>query len=277
MNIDQFQQAGQDLYHRLHLPTYPVAVKFIKSEDEIPKAVMRPSAMDQKWSLCQAYTYARRWGWHSAMTEKDNFCVPASAMHHWVDVTAEEFIESQVHQGWHKDRRAEQNRYDFAMGMFKGPEGEKLLLKAREYLGFICSPLPQSIVEPDTVMVYGDGSHIMHIIHALCFNYKLPVISSFEGFGETCAKGGLVPFINGRPQVVIPGMGDRAFAGIADNEIAIGFPAGLLDEVLGNMFKTGGEMNIGLPLKSLLPMGLSESITPGFGYLRKVVDDKKSK
>ncbi|MCP4578813.1 MAG: DUF169 domain-containing protein [Deltaproteobacteria bacterium] len=277
MDLNKFQQAGKNLYHQLHLPTYPVAIKFIKSEDEIPEGVVRPTAMDQKWSLCQAYTYARRWGWHSAMTEKDNFCVPASAMHHWVDVTAEEFIQSQVNQGWHKDLQAEKNRYDFAMGIFKGPQGEKLLARVREYIGFICSPLPQTVVEPDTVMVYGDGSHIMHIIHALCYDYKQPVLSSFEGFGETCAKGGLIPFITGRPQVVIPGMGDRAFAGIADDEIAIGFPAGLLDEVLENMFKTGGEMNIGLPLKSLMAMGLNESITPGFGYLRKIVDEKKKK
>ena len=37
MDLEGFREIGNDLYHRLHLPTYPVAIKFIKSEDEIPK------------------------------------------------------------------------------------------------------------------------------------------------------------------------------------------------------------------------------------------------
>ena len=33
------------------------------------------------------------------MTEKDNFCVPSSASHQWVDVSMEELLESRVRQG----------------------------------------------------------------------------------------------------------------------------------------------------------------------------------
>jgi len=77
MDLESFHELGNDLYHRLHLPTYPVAIKFIKKEDEIPKEAIRPSAGGQKWSLCQAFTYARRMGLHSAMTDDDNFCVPS--------------------------------------------------------------------------------------------------------------------------------------------------------------------------------------------------------
>ena len=272
MNPDDYCKAGDELYHRLHLLTYPVAIKYIKDESEIPAQAVRPSAGGQKWSLCQAFTYARRWGMHSAMTEKDNFCVPASAMHQWVDVSPDDFIESQVRQGWHADRKAEENRYAAYLLMFGGPGGRERMEKARQYIGFICSPLHQTIVEPDTVMVYGDGAHVMHLVQALCFDYTFPVMSSFEGFGETCAKGGLVPFITGRPQVVIPGMGDRAFAGIQDHEIGVSFPGGMIQMVLDNLFKTGGGQNIGCPLKTLMPIGLTESITPGFEFLRKKVD-----
>ena len=147
--------------------------------------------------------------------------------------------------------------------------------KAQAHCGFICSPLHQTRVEPDTVLVFGDGTHITHLIHAICFRYKRPVSTSFEGFGESCVKGGLLSFITGMPQVVIPGMGDRAFAGISENEIAMGLPAALLPRVMADLFKTGGAMNIGQPVKTLLPNGLTESITPGFQYLRTIVDGKK--
>jgi uncharacterized protein (DUF169 family) len=274
MNLEQIKKVGEELYHKLHLPTYPVGITYIKKEEDIPKQAVRPSTMGQKWSLCQAITYARRHGWHVAMTADDNFCVPASAFHKWVDVSEEDLIESQVQQGWHKDRAAEQNRFNFFKGLFAGPEGEKTLKKMQEYMGFVCSPLHQAIMEPDSIVVFGDGTHVNHMIQALCFDYSMPVMSAFEGFGETCFKGGLVPFITGRPQVVIPGMGDRAFAGISPEELAVGLPTSQLSVVVENLFKTGGNMNIGQPAKTLLAMGLDESITPGFTFLKSKVDQK---
>ena len=268
MDLEQFKKAGEELYHKLHLPTFPVGITYIKSEDEIPEQAVRPSAMDQKWSLCQAFTYARRHGWHVAMTAADNFCVPASAFHKWVDVSDEDLLESQVQQGWHKDRAAEQNRLNLYNSLFSGPEGEKTLEKNKKYTGFVCSPLHQAMMAPDAVTIFGDGSHINHIIQALCYDYTLPVMSAFEGFGETCFKGAFIPFVTGRAQVVIPGAGDRAFAGISTEELAVGLPAAQLSVIAENLFKTGGNMNIGQPVKTLLPMSLDESITPGFSYLR---------
>ena len=50
MNLTDFQKLGQELYDKLHLPTYPVAITYIKSEDEIPAQAMRPSAMNQQFS-----------------------------------------------------------------------------------------------------------------------------------------------------------------------------------------------------------------------------------
>jgi len=113
MNVEQIRKNGEKLYNKLHLPTWPVGITYIKKEVDIPEQAVRPSSMGQKWSLCQAVTYARRHGWHVAMTADDNFCVSASAYHKWVDVSDEDLIESQVQQGWHKDRNSEQNRFNF--------------------------------------------------------------------------------------------------------------------------------------------------------------------
>ena len=106
------------------------------------------------------------------------------------------------------------------------------------------------------------------MIHALCYEYTTVVHSFFEGFGETCFKGGLLPFVLDSPQVVLPGMGDRSFAGIGDNELALGMPSHSLFPLLENLFKSGGVMNMGYPARTLLPMDISERITPGFQFLR---------
>ena len=275
MELKDYQEMGKNLYHRLHLPTYPVAIKYIKSEDEIPDKVVRPSTGGQQWSLCQAITYARRWGWHSAMTEKDNFCVPSSASHQWVDVTLEELLESQVRQGWRKDQAAEERHFaHVAETRFAGQEGTERYEKMRQYIGCVYSPLTETIIEPDSVIIYGDGSHLTHMIQALSYDYTEPIASSFNGFGESCYKGCLWPFISGQAQVVIPGMGDRAFSGTSESEIALGIPSTLLKSLTEYLFKSGGDKNMGLPVKPLLAMGLTSSITPGFKYLRDIVDNK---
>ncbi len=125
------------------------------------------------------------------------------------------------------------------------------------------------------MLVYGNAENVTHIIQALAYRGEHFPVSTFEGFGESCMKGGLVPFLTGVPQVVIPGMGDRTFSGTFDYEIAIGFPAALLPQVVEDLFRTGGRLNMGLPVRTLLPTGITESITPGFQYLREKIKEGK--
>lgn len=54
-------------------------------------------------------------------------------------------------------------------------------------------------------------------------------------------------------------VGDRAFSGIYDYEIAIGVPEKLVFDVSANLFLTGGRLNMGKPVKTLLPQSLTEN------------------
>ncbi len=72
-SIEDYQQTGKEIWNDLRLSTNPVAIKYIKDESEIPDHFLRPSKNGESWSLCQAFTYARRNQEHSAMTKEDNF------------------------------------------------------------------------------------------------------------------------------------------------------------------------------------------------------------
>jgi uncharacterized protein (DUF169 family) len=120
---------------------------------------------------------------------------------------------------------------------------------------------------PDSILIYGNGFQITHIIQALSYEHKHVPTSKFEGFEESYVKGGLLPFLTQKPEVVIPGAGDRSFGAVSEDEIAVGTPANLIFYVMENLFKTGGNMNIGYPMKQILPMNLTEKLTPGFKYL----------
>ena len=269
-SIEEYQKAGEDIFHKLHLDSYPVSIKYIKDiENDIPLGVRRPIDQGEKMSICQAFTYARRFGRKLCITAADNFCTPSSVAHGWVPLTLEEFTESQIRQKWSKDvesekRRAEQN---YARN-FKN-------LIELAYRGVIVSPLQETPIIPDSILIYCDGVKLTYIINALSYEHKRKyrIQSTFEGFGESCSKGGLMPFITRKAQIVIPGTGDRSFAGIQDHELGIGMPADFIFYVLDNLFQTGAGQGLKFPLRQVLPR-LNENITPGFKYMREVIDKK---
>jgi uncharacterized protein (DUF169 family) len=271
--LSDYRKAGQELLSQLRLATFPLAIKYIQDISEVSPKTVRPSQSGQKWALCQAITYVRRWGWKVAMTADDNFCTPSSVGHGWVDVSQEDLLQSQLFQAWHKDIEAEIKRQKHNRDII----GEANWPKLRKYKGVVISPLHEASTIPDSVLVFGNGENITHIIHALTYEGENYPTSSFEGFGETCMKGGLVPFVTGVPQIVIPGMGDRTFSGVYDYEIAIGMPGPLVFTAVQNLLKTGGKLNLGNPVKTLLATGITESITPGFKYIRDKIDASNKK
>jgi uncharacterized protein (DUF169 family) len=268
--IEDYRKAGEELFNRMHLQTYPVSVKYIKDiETEIPPGVERPIDKGEKMSICQAFTYARRWNKKLCITADDNFCTPSSVGHGWVPLTLEEFTESQIRQKWTKDEKAEKRR---AEHMYKNNFKNIIELA---YRGVIVSPLYDTPVIPDAITVFCDGPQITAIIHALNYEHKRKyrIQSTFEGFGETCAKGGMMPFITRKAQIVIPGMGDRSFAGIQNHELAIGMPADFIFYILENLYQTGAGQGIKFPLRTSIPK-LTENLTPGFRYMREIIDKK---
>jgi uncharacterized protein (DUF169 family) len=110
-SLEDYQKAGEEIFNRLHLNTYPLSIKYIRDvEKEIPTGVKRPIDSGEKMSICQAFTQARSFGSQLCITSADNFCTPSSVAHGWVPLSMEEFTESQIRQKWTKDAQAEKRR-----------------------------------------------------------------------------------------------------------------------------------------------------------------------
>jgi uncharacterized protein (DUF169 family) len=271
--LEEYRQAGKSVYDKLHLQTYPVAVKYIKDLAEVPAGSIRPKDLGQQSSLCQAFTYARRFGFSIVMTSEDNVCTASTAWHRWDEATADEIIESQIRQGWHKDLEAETGVWNLYIKRW----GKNYPDKLKGHIGFVCAPLHDAKLIPDAVLIYGNSLNLMHIIHAMVYDGRDFPSSDFSGFGESCQKGALVPYLTGVPQIVIPGFGDHSIAGTHETEIAIGMPAELIFKVDANLFLTGGGMNVGQPPHTMLAMSLTDGITPGWPYLREIFEENKKK
>ncbi len=273
--IEDYQRAGTEIYEKLHLSTLPVGVKYIRDESEIPEGVRRPVNEGQKMSLCQCFTQSRRFSEKWALMAVDNFCTPMTTSMGWVKLTQEELLESQIRQGWHSDKESEKKAVTGSSMTGSSDQKGRELLAKQGYRGLISVPLDETPIIPDSILIYGTPVKITYIIHALAFEKrsKYEIKTSFMGFGESCVKGTLMPLLLQKPQIVIPGTGDRSFCGIQDWEVAIGLPSKHIFYVLENLFKTGRNQGLKLPLRQIIPR-LDENITPGFKYLAPIIEKK---
>jgi uncharacterized protein (DUF169 family) len=273
MDLKRVHQAANELYDRLRLATVPVAVRYLQDLSEIPDGFVRPSQRGQTWSLCQAFTHARKHRMNVAMTAEDNFCLASTLAHGWFKLPLEDLIQSQRLNLWRKDMEAELAAQSLFMDLVSPQSRETM----KNHVGFLVSPLNAVPFVPDSVLIYGNPAQVTHLIQALTYDGKHLCVSPFNGFGESCIKGALLPHVTGKPQVVIPGAGDRAFSGTGDDETALGMPAAALFSVQENLFRSGGPFNLGYPARAPLVAHLTEDILPGWSYIRKRLEQEKKK
>ena len=266
--LEDYQKVGQEFYDKLRLLTFPLAIKYIKDESEIPNEIglIRPSKIGQKFSLCQAFTMARRWGRTVVMTFEDNHCITSSFVHGWEYMPGKQILKSQIISKYHSGPNAELS-VQLLFGQYLNKDSME---KVKGNIGFIVSPLNKTNIIPDVILCYGNPAQMTHIIHALEYEGRNLVKDQFFlGYGESCIKGVLIPYISNQVQVVLPGTGDRTLSMTTEDEMAIGFPAKKLFYIMKNLFKSAYKFNMGMPSKFMLidlPDGMGP---PAFRFLKR--------
>ena len=86
--MEQWMQMGRKLRELVNPSTMPVAVKFLKEEDQIPVKARRPLRdLKVKMAPCQGAAMARRYGWTVAFTREDQGCAIAAHTYGWERVS----------------------------------------------------------------------------------------------------------------------------------------------------------------------------------------------
>lgn len=199
--VKNYNEYGIFIESSLALKTSPLAVKMIKTEDEIPEGALRPERdRGYHWAQCQAFSVSRFQDKTVAMLKEDNWC--------WGPL--------------------------FAYGLIKPEIGEKFpelendlktipMFEYGKYTGIVCAPLKECIFEPDVIMIYSDAAQLRHMLHVLSFIGEGTVTSPVYPVAS-CALS-VVPAFNGESCITLPDPGEvgRAFA--KDEEIIYSFPA----------------------------------------------------
>jgi uncharacterized protein (DUF169 family) len=203
--IKEYNSYGEELENRLKLRTFPVAVKMLEKEDDIPEGAFRPK-MDKGIHLaqCQAFAMSRRDGMTVAMLKEDNWCFAPLIAYGLVDKPDDPEIQR-----------------------FLGfPRFER-----DKYIGVVTAPLKSAGFEPDLILVYSDMSQMRTMLMPLHFFGEEPVVNS-HFFPPSCAHV-IVPVINENQFLAAPpDIGEDMRAMVGKDKIILSIPKDKLGEIV---------------------------------------------
>ena len=228
--MERLRELGLKLTATLKLKSLPVGVSYLKEGNEPPSGARRPGDRGMRATLCQAMTWARIYGWTVAMGRRDNLCIPGGLAVNLLKSTR--FSNSQVlsrfmvEVGWVSPEKAEEQ------------EWHTLDL---EYHTLLLEPLTKAQREPQLVVIYGDPSQIVKLIHGYSYSTGKGVIAKTSG-RVACSDYLVAPLTSRTPIVTIPGTGDRVFSGTQDHEMVLAMPFHLLETTAHGLEKAGAQV-----------------------------------
>jgi len=270
-----YHQLGRTFIDRLKLTTHPIAVKMIHPDEEAPQDALRPATVfGAEVPACLVYTYCRRSGLSFYLTKDDIACKPI-VLYFGLDELPE---PDDLYRTW-----ADCAGYKRNMDAEKKSRADDTRFAPFQFKGFVVSPLHQTLVKPDLVMVFCSPLVLSHLILAATYDGE-NIVSRFNGMESSCKEGIIRTYATRSCQVVSPGMGDRIMAGVQDHEMIFSIPESQLEKVAANLFLSGNKLNDPSPFSIPNPvpsMGANRLLgnpvePPVWPILRKQLGDKRN-
>lgn len=224
MDLENIEEA---LNKYIRPQTFPVAVKMVSSEEEVPEKARKPKDdLGVRMPVCQVISLARRYGWLMAMDKEDMLC-PLGALTLGLVPAKEKFLDGSFNVPfWVKDQ---ESRAKIAKELPTLEEGK--------YSHIVVAPLHRTDFDPQVIIVYGNPAQISRLIQASVYATDEPVDSSSSG-GFACGSEITEPILTDKCNFIVVGGGDRAIAQTQDDEISFAAPMSKLSGLIEGLEKT---------------------------------------
>ncbi len=224
ISLETFNTYGADLEKLMYLQSYPIAIKMLKSESEIPQGAVRPKKdRGEHYAACQAFAVARRQGMTLAMFLEDHWCFEPIISYGLVQ-TPQDYLDGATNAFFIADKEAAAKH---ARTMTRLPVGK--------YAGMVLGPLKTAKFEPDLTMIYSNTSQLRHLMLSLRYSKGTQVTSTIDPIGS-CVHSVVPSLLYGECQVTVPDPGDYERAGAREDEMILTVPTRRLRELMDGIY-----------------------------------------
>lgn len=239
MNETTFKDAAVFIRDDLRLKTFPVAAKFLKNKEDFPEKTRRPSvALGKKVTICQGVTMARNYGWTVGLAREDVICVPAAIVFGFSESSDPPATLSRLFcEATFASNEELAAKEVSSMSRFENGEIE----------GIVMAPADKALFDPDTILIYGNPAQVMRLAQAWSYVTGERSPGYFGGKVE-CDEYLIAPYKAQSARIVIPGNGERIFAGTQDDELTFAAPMRLLPELAKGLKEVGKAIGARYPV-----------------------------
>jgi uncharacterized protein (DUF169 family) len=204
----------------LNLKDSPVGVKLIKASEELPN-IAEP---EKPMPYCAAIAQARKG--EIILLGKNKFGCMFGASNLGLIAVPQKIASGETHA---------------SIGLFKSKEAASKTISeipriaAGTIQATLVFPLEKAPVDPDVIILV--VKPIIGLWISLSLNYTMGgrISSSFSGLGGACGDATALPYLTNKPNFAIGDFAGRKFR--VPEEIIIGLPSALLEEVVDNLEK----------------------------------------
>ena len=223
-NLEGLHRWAEEIERWIRLQTFPLAVKLLEREEDIPEGAIRPLRdLGYRLFLCQAYATSRREGTPIAMLKEDMWCFEP-VVGYGLAEPPQYFLDG--HNRFPQDVETLQAGSNYASDFPR--------LEVGKYIGVASAPLRNANFEPDLVMMYCDSAQLSLLL--LGREYK-------DGHDLKCSLSShaacvysVVPVLQtGECRVAIPCRGDRYYAMAGDDEFVFTVPSPKMEDLMSGL------------------------------------------
>ena len=211
MNV--FNEYGRRIEAQIRPKSYPLAIKMLEREEDIPEEADRPKRdFGTCMSTCQCFALSRMFGATMAQLFEDMWC-PEPVIGLGLAEPPQYFLDGH-------------NRYpDGVESLEAGANWAREFprFETGRYVGVVSAPLRTSSFEPDVAVIYCDSAQLLRLLLGIAYKDGRDITTALGGHAA-CVYAVVPPMLKGECQAAVPCRGDRGRAGAQDNEMIFSVP-----------------------------------------------------
>lgn len=208
-----YNEYGRRIEEQIRPSSYPIAVKLIDSDQDIPKDAKMPRRdYGACMATCQCFALSRKYGETVAQVFEDMWC-PEPVIGFGFRAPSKYFVEGH-------------NRYPGGVvSLEAGANWAKGFprLEAGRHIGLVSAPLRMATFEPDVAVIYCNSAQLLRLLLGIAYEDGRDVDTVLSGHAA-CVYAVVPAILNGKCQVAVPCRGDRGRAGAYDDEMIFSVP-----------------------------------------------------
>lgn len=226
--MNSYSEYGRRIEEQIRPSTYPMAVKMLEVEKDMPSEAKRPKRdYGACMATCQCFALSRKYGETVAQLIEDMWC-PEPVIGFGLAEPPKYFLDGH-------------NRYPGGVASLEAGANwarEFPRLEAGRYAGIVSAPLRTASFEPDVAVIYCNSAQLLRLLLGIAYKDGRDITSVLGGHAA-CVYAVVPPLLKGGCQVAVPCRGDRGRAGAYDDEMIFSVPKGQIGRLAHGLEQKG--------------------------------------